>query len=639
MAENPVNASYEKLAQDAMDNQAPRPRVVCAACTELGVPFALNGPSGPRDADLLLGIPSHEKAATSDWFTRNPWIKDKVQNFRDAYLLQVIDSLGAIRGDAYLAELYAFVAAKGYEFVCLDDEMDTENYVTPRFWAEVAGIQPTPPHIACGNDNFVFHDRRIYFWTFTSARYADDRAIGAYGERSVLPSFNWIVSGQYAPAKAAEDLARHLQRAKDIDKTWMKVFAVTEIVFGVLALIPVVGVATRGLFGAYKGIRYTIAAIDTALALNAIGSGSTKLITGENIDVGEKLFASLGQLADPKDGAERGRQVFMFINLVMLTPAAFGGARWVLRKIRRDAPASAALDVQVLSEEQRKRLGGHTSAEPLAIELRGSKREGGYSARNSDHQTGGGDWFDRPSLDTNSSQIGYSSPMGKANYAVMSNTLRNRLTMLIVQHCGSLKVVGRIGKIVGDAGEEAFAAALIEKWGVQPKRILGYSDNAQVPNRFGLSNKSGHGLDMLVWVPPPPSITVRVPTNAERHFIDGVKGTAPTKTLTFTEDTLLVIETKATLGGVKTPGFNKTQKDGGAEKMKKLTKLIEQKKQGWTPRKMAEMDPKYTEKTTGIESAMESGKIEYFHAQVFFDSQGGLNKLVGDGSGIQLNTW
>lgn len=639
MAENPVNASYEKLAQDAMDNQAPRPRVVCAACTELGVPFALNGPSGPRDADLLLGIPSHEKAATSDWFTRNPWIKDKVQNFRDAYLLQVIDSLGATRGETYLAELYAFVAAKGYEFVCLDDEMDTEDYVTPRFWAQVLGIQPTPPGIACGSGNFVFHDRRIYFWTFTSARYADDRAIGAYGERSALPSFNWIVSGQYAPAKAAEDLALHLQRAKDIDKTWMKVFAVTEIVFGVLALIPVVGVATRGLFGGYKAIRYTIAAIDTALALNAIGSGSTKLITGENIDVGEKLFASLGQLADPKDGAERGRQVFMFINLVMLTPAAFGGARWILRKIRRDAPASAALDVQVLSEEQRKRLGGHTSAEPLAIELRGSKREGGYSARNSDQQTGGGDWFDRPSLDTNSSQVGYSSPMGKANYAVMSNTLRNRLTMLIVQHCGSLKVVGRIGKIVGDAGEEAFAAALIEKWGVQPKRILGYSDNAQVPNRFGLSNKSGHGLDMLVWVPPPPSITVRVPTNAERHFIDGVKGTAPTKTLTFAEDTLLVIETKATLGGVRTPGFNKTQKAGGAEKLTDLIKKIRLKQGGWKSEKMAEVDPNVNKKMKSIRQAQRDGKIEYLHAQIFFDSQGGLNKLVGDGCGIQLNTW
>ncbi|WP_144417745.1 hypothetical protein [Pseudomonas protegens] len=185
----------------------------------------------------------------------------------------------------------------------------------------------------------------------------------------------------------------------------------------------------------------------------------------------------------------------------------------------------------------------------------------------------------------------------------------------------------------------ANAAALIEKWGVQPKRILGYSDNAQVPNRFGLSNKSGHGLDMLVWVPPPPSITVRVPTDAERHFIDGVKGTAPTKTLTFAEDTLLVIEVKATLGGIKTSGFNKTQKDGGVQKMKELRKKIQLTREGWTPEKMAEMDPNYTEKILAIDSALINGRLEYFHAQVFFDSQGALNKLVGEGSGLQLNTW
>ncbi|MCY7263200.1 hypothetical protein [Pseudomonas protegens] len=185
----------------------------------------------------------------------------------------------------------------------------------------------------------------------------------------------------------------------------------------------------------------------------------------------------------------------------------------------------------------------------------------------------------------------------------------------------------------------ANAAALIEKWGVQPKRILGYSDNAKVPNRFGLSNKSGHGLDMLVWVPPPPSITVRVPTNAERHFIDGVKGTAPTKTLTFAEDTLLVIETKATLSGVKTPGFNKTQKGGGAEKLERLMEKIRLKRGGWTPEKMAEVDQNYSKKISSIDKSLTTGNIEYLHAQIFFNSQGDLNKLVSEGSGIQLNMW
>ncbi|MDP9530911.1 hypothetical protein Q7L59_32025, partial [Pseudomonas protegens] len=118
-----------------------------------------------------------------------------------------------------------------------------------------------------------------------------------------------------------------------------------------------------------------------------------------------------------------------------------------------------------------------------------------------------------------------------------------------------------------------------------------------------------------------------------------VKGTAPTKTLNFTEDTLLVIEVKATLGGIKTSGFNKTQKDGGAQKMETLSEKIRLKREGWTPEKMAEMDPNVGEKTKAISRAQRNGKIEYLHAQIFFDSQGSLSKLVGDGSGIQLNTW
>ena len=54
---------------------------------------------------------------------------------------------------------------------------------------------------------------------------------------------------------------------------------------------------------------------------------------------------------------------------------------------------------------------------------------------------------------------------------------------------------------------------------------------------------------------------------------------------------------------------------------------------------MAEMDPNVVEKLQAIRVAQRNKKIEYFHAQIFFDSQGDLNKLVGDGSGIQLNTW
>ncbi len=400
-----------------------------------------------------------------------------------------------------------------------------------------------------------------------------------------------------------------------------------------MSIIPVVGVA-RGLFGLYKGVRYTFAAIDAALAANAIANGSTTLITGEGIDHGEALFESLGKAVDPQDGKERGRQVFMFINLAMLSPAALGATRWVLRKVRGDVPVSARFDTDAISEEERRRLGGHTSGEPLAIELRGRRPAGRHD------ETGDIEWRNRPSLDTNRSQVALTTATGKANYCVMSNTLRSNLTTLIIQRGGSLKVIGRICKVVGDAGEEAFAAAMVEKMGFNAERILGYSNKVGVPNRFGLTNKSGHGLDMLVWVPPPPSLTVRAPTtNTMRHSMDGANGTpATTQTLIFKEDTLLVIETKATLGLTKTPGFNKTQSTG-AGKIADIQNKIRDEIQGWTEAKMLEVDPNVQVKLDAIEDAARTNNIKHLHAQIFFDSKGELNSIVGSGSGIQLNIW
>ncbi|MFP1869445.1 hypothetical protein [Lonsdalea quercina] len=634
MTTNALSASYEQLSQDAIEGKVPSPASICTDCAGLGVPFSLNGSDGPREADQWLGIPSHDDAATPDWFTQNPWITDRVENFRNTYLQRVIQQLGEMYGDAYLAEFHAFQAAQGLVFHCLEDDMETETHVTPAFLMEVAhGDITERPTISCKQTNCVFLEKRIYFWTFTSARYQTEPLIGADGQRLAQTQFEWTVSGLFDPRQAAQALDRHYQQAKTLHKLWTRVLAVAQIGFGVLSLIPVVG-AARGLFGVYKGVSYTFAAIDGALAANAIASGSTTLISGEGIDHGEALFESLGKARDPKDGAERGRQVFMFINLVMLTPAALGGARWVLRKIRGDVPVSARFDTDAISEEEHLRLGGHKSGEPLAIELRGSRQAGRHD------ETGNVEWRDRPSLDTNSSQVALTTATGKANYFVMSNTLRSRLTMLIIQRGGSLKVIGRICKVVGDAGEEALAASMVEKWGVNPQRILGYSNKAGVPNRFGLTNKSGHGLDMLVWVPPPPSLTVRAPTSKSmQHSMDGANGTpAPTQTLNFTEDTLLVIETKATLGGTKTPGFNKTQ-GTGVSKVNDLIQKIAKRSNGWSREKMLEVDPEVPEKLRAISIAKARRKIAYLHAQVFFDSQGNLSKIAGNGSGIQLNIW
>ncbi|QQG28865.1 hypothetical protein JFY74_02000 [Pectobacterium carotovorum] len=634
MTTNALSASFEQLSQDAMDGNVPSPASICTDCAGLGVPFSINGSDGPRDADQWLGIPSYDDAATPDWFMQNPWITDRVENFRNTYLPRVLYQLGERYGDAYLAELHAFQSAQGLEFHCLEDDMETETHVTPAFLIEVTrGDITERPTISCNQTNCVFLGSRIYFWTFTSARYREDPLMGADGQRLALTQFEWTVSGLFDPAQAAQALAQHYQQAKTLNQLWTRVLAVAQIGLGVLSIIPVVGVA-RGLFGLYKGVRYTFAAIDAALAANAIANGSTTLITGEGIDHGEALFESLGKAVDPKDGKERGRQVFMFINLAMLSPAALGATRWVLRKVRGDVPVSARFDTDAISEEERRRLGGHTSGEPLAIELRGRRPAGRHD------ETGDIEWRNRPSLDTNRSQVALTTATGKANYCVMSNTLRSNLTSLIIQRGGSLKVIGRVCKVVGDAGEEAFAAAMVEKMGFNAERILGYSNKVGVPNRFGLTNKSGHGLDMLVWVPPPPSLTVRAPTtNTMRHSLDGAKGTpAPTQTLTFKEDTLLVIETKATLGLTKTPGFNKTQ-GTGAGKITDIMGKIKRGRNGWTTEKMSEVDPDFLKKIDAIRDASKDNKLAYIHAQIFFDSKGALSKLAGNGTGIQLNTW
>ncbi|WP_174870944.1 hypothetical protein [Pectobacterium polaris] len=145
---------------------------------------------------------------------------------------------------------------------------------------------------------------------------------------------------------------------------------------------------------------------------------------------------------------------------------------------------------------------------------------------------------------------------------------------------------------------------------------------------------------MQVWVPPPPSLTVRAPTtNTMRHSMDGANGTpATTQTLTFKEDTLLVIETKATLGLTKTPGFNKTQ-GTGAGKITDIMGKIKRGRNGWTTEKMSEVDPDFLKKIDAISDASKDNKLAYIHAQIFFDSKGTLRKLAGNGTGIQLNTW
>ncbi|MGY3014583.1 hypothetical protein ACVWZ5_000088 [Pseudomonas sp. TE6283] len=157
-------------------------------------------------------------------------------------------------------------------------------------------------------------------------------------------------------------------------------------------------------------------------------------------------------------------------------------------------------------------------------------------------------------------------------------------------------------------------------------------------SQFGLKNKSDQGIDMLVYVPPPPSMSVRNPTNQQmRHHIDGIKGVAPMEELQFAEGTLLVIEVKTTLGKTKTPGFLKTQQNGGKANIRRIQRLIEKKTQGWDPHKLINSDPNVIDKIDAINTAFNDRKISYMHAQVFFDAQGSLSKLTNNMTGIQIN--
>lgn len=322
----------------------------------------------------------------------------------------------------------------------------------------------------------------------------------------------------------------------------------------------------------------------------------------------------------------------MAINLALLLPAAWGGARWLMHRFRRDAVATIKFDNAALSAEELKRIGRRETGEVSALETRIDKTpvRGEPPVRISELH----------SVETNASLITLEVAAGKADFAFMARSLRQRLVTQIALATAPQRMGGRLASVVGDAGEEALVAGLLEHWKVSPGKVLGLSTDPAVASRYGLKNRSDHGIDMLVLVPPPPSLTLRnAPTATMRDHIDGVKGLAPLEVVRFEEETLLVIEVKATLGKAKTPALLPTQKGGGAMDIQRIMEAIERRTKGWSRPKMLSVDRNVDSKTNLIHSALASGKIQYIHAQVFFDHEGKLNQLVGHGTGIQLNHW
>lgn len=635
MSNSPVAESYSQLAQDAVDGTLPQPQKICTECTVPGPMFSLNPDGGPRNADLLLGIPSQGTAATYRWFMDNPWIRDKERNFRDTFLLQVLERFGAEQGDARLAELRAFIAVQGCEIICLDDEI-ADDALSPAV-LDNFGKRTDDGMGFSIRRNFLFADGKLYYLTFTTVTWKEAprrEYVDEDGSNGITMPFTWNnPKGLFSVDLAAQHLAKDFERAKANVRIWEAIKGFFEVATAVLAFVPVAGEVALGVRGAAAGVRYLFVAVDRALALDALVDGSSRMITGEGLSIGEKFFESLAALATPKTAEDRGKQVFMSINLAMLTPSIFGTARWAMRQVGGKA---VKLDTKMLSEEELKRLAQHKNGQVTALETVVETRERIHGGTRVQVR-------ERHSLDTNKSQVIVQADAGRADFAVITNSLRERLTLQI-HLIASARKGKNLRNVLGNVGEEIFAARMVSHWGVRPENILGYNLKKGGISYFGLKNKSGHGLDMLLKVPPPPEMQIRVPNAKARHHIDGLRGAAEYKTLTFTEETLIVVEVKTTLGKSKTAGFYaNTQGKGGKYNTDRVTRLIYKKAPHWKRENILEVDPAVMEKVAAIERAKNSGNVQYIHAQVFLDSEGKINTLagkgVGQGSGIQLNNW
>ncbi|EHK64144.1 hypothetical protein [Achromobacter arsenitoxydans] len=635
MSDGAVTASYDKLAQDAADGVLPRPQKICTECTVPGSLFSLNPDGGPRNADLVLGIPSQGTAATYRWFMDNPWIRDRERNYRDTFLLQVLDRFGAQYGEARMAELWAFIAVQECEIVCLDDDIADDALAPPVL--DNFG-QRTDDRMGFRiQRNFRFAGGKLYYLTFTSVTWEHSPRIeyeDPDGQSGISMPFSWNTpKGLFPVDVAVQHLAREFEQAKANVRIWEAIKGFFEVAVSLLAFVPVAGEVALGARGAMAGVRYLFVAVDRALAIDALGDGTSRMITGEGLSIGEKFFETFAALANPETAEARAKQVFMSINLAMLTPSAFGAARWIMREVGGKA---VKLDVKMLNEADLKRLGGHKNGQGTALEAVIDTRD----------QTLGGTRVrvrQRYSTDTNKSQTVVEAEAARADFAVINNSARER-TALQIHLIGSARKGKSLHNVVGDAGEEILAAQLVRHWGVKPDNILGYALKSGGVSRFGLKNKSNHGLDMLVRVPPPPEMLIRVPSAEGRHRIEGLRDVSQQQKVVFNEETLIVMEVKTTLGKSETPGLlEKTQGKGGEDNTERILANVKRKGRWWKREKVLELDPLAMEKVAMLDRAKESGNIQYVHAQVFLNSEGKINTLVGhgvgQGSGIQLNNW
>ncbi|ERK15600.1 hypothetical protein L580_3246 [Serratia fonticola AU-P3(3)] len=615
----------------------PKTGTPCATCVDgLAIPFDVKADNAPHPVDERLGL--YSDTVTTDWLFDNPWITPvrKEQHARNAFLLKVLEQFGKIYGAEKQAEMFAFLYTDDYQFVCLDDELLIDaNVQAPLILQELNSKFVEISNRYKGenigeyqlSDNFLFAGSRIFYATFTRARFENN------DPRPLI--LDWSISGLFDIATAVQALKRRYEAAQASSKRWKRFWGGVEAALAIATVVPIVGqfsAAARGTIAAVRGAKYAFYAIETALTANMLVDGSNKVINGEGLDLGEALFKRIGALADPKDGAQRGAQVFMVVNLLMLAPLAGQAAKWGLIRFPGTSRSMAAYEVAKEIEQAAARYARQGEATALYVDLIRTPR-GVDAATSSITRI---ETRITPSLDTQNwfHQIEFIN--GVAYINLRAPTLQSHLATLIHQSLTPFRVAGRIGKMVGDVGEEILAKTIMREYGVKAENILGYSRG-----KLGLNNASGQGLDILVKVPPPPSLTVRNPASqTARNSIEGSHGTTPTTTLTFQPDTLLVIEVKTTLGRKKTPGLLKsTQQDGGEADLERIMELIEEGKGGWTRETIQRIDIDFNDKRRALNLASRQGRIEFVHAQVFLKRDGSINTEVGNSNGIQWNSW
>lgn len=645
--------------QDFSEEDVPEMSDICAACNEgYAVPFDVKdaGNTGELYVDQRMGL--DHSTTTLQWVLDRKYATADIakylppnaseRDYRDTFAERMFTALAQMCSEEKLAEIYAYIGVEEYMFECVDELFQTSTEPLSPFYGMTFKLQPVEVssdrsvikqefknNFIFVNPSMPFAGNKIYYTSFSQGKLSRG---GFHHDR------RWEASGQYDAQKAAHQFLANYEQQKANDAWWRNFWASVEVGMAVLSVVPIVGqfaAAARGTILAVRAVKYAFYTVEAALTADSFIHGTTQLLGGKSISLGTELFKAIGQLVDPVNGAKRGEQAFLVLNLALLTPLAVGGAKRVYSYVGNRRAAAEFSDA-VINEAQHAQIPSSTPSapvnpdriptqgQPLAIHLDISTKvdlpSGPYVVTT--RMT--------PSLDTKSTFFTMVSECEsvKANICLQAKTLKEQLVLLISQGTRA----SRIAKPLERAANAHLSRHLVETLGVDPKNVLG-----------ALENASGHGLDLIIRVPPPPSMVRRVPqSGAERNSIIGaVKSHANAQeTIDFTKggrlregEMIVVFEVKSTRTA-RTPGFiGNTQGLGGEGNVNRFLNLINRGRGVNSRESMLRATPNYKELADALKKAQRTGNIEYMHAQVFFKPDGAINTAVGGGSGIQLNNW